>query len=132
MKQGVALENSTSTSQQDLQSYSQQPVPQPPTATSHSPTGHYIYQQPHSPVPPQSPVSISRYSRSFLLSSARFLKQLYPTRISFASFQLMKRGKKRSVGSLKFFRSRKVDRVVFLFSISEYPVGSNDLDRHEG
>ncbi|XP_076237088.1 CREB-regulated transcription coactivator isoform X2 [Calliopsis andreniformis] len=57
--QGVALENSTSTSQQDLQSYSQQPVPPPPppTATSHSPTGHYIYQQPHSPVPPQSPKS---------------------------------------------------------------------------
>ncbi|XP_017788377.1 PREDICTED: CREB-regulated transcription coactivator 1-like [Habropoda laboriosa] len=54
---GVALENSTSTSQQDLQSYSQQPVPQPPTATSHSPAGHYIYQQPHSPVPPQSPKS---------------------------------------------------------------------------
>ncbi|XP_014476779.1 PREDICTED: CREB-regulated transcription coactivator 1 isoform X13 [Dinoponera quadriceps] len=51
-KQGVALENSTSTSQQDLQSYPQQPAP---TATSHSPTGHYIYQQPHSPVPPQSP-----------------------------------------------------------------------------
>ncbi|KAK9296163.1 hypothetical protein QLX08_009752 [Tetragonisca angustula] len=54
---GVALENSTSTSQQDLQSYSQQPVPQPPTATSHNPSGHYIYQQPHSPVPPQSPKS---------------------------------------------------------------------------
>ncbi|XP_076760524.1 CREB-regulated transcription coactivator isoform X3 [Xylocopa sonorina] len=54
---GVALENSTSTSQQDLQNYSQQPVPQPPTATSHSPAGHYIYQQPHSPVPPQSPKS---------------------------------------------------------------------------
>ncbi|XP_072756299.1 CREB-regulated transcription coactivator 1 isoform X2 [Anoplolepis gracilipes] len=52
-KQGVALENSTSTSQQDLQSYPQQPAP---TATSHSPTaGHYIYQQSHSPVPPQSP-----------------------------------------------------------------------------
>ncbi|XP_018043927.1 PREDICTED: CREB-regulated transcription coactivator 1-like isoform X5 [Atta colombica] len=50
--QGVALENSTSTSQQDLQSYPQQPAP---TATSHSPTaGHYIYQQPHSPVS-QSP-----------------------------------------------------------------------------
>ncbi|XP_018339012.1 PREDICTED: CREB-regulated transcription coactivator 1-like isoform X8 [Trachymyrmex septentrionalis] len=49
---GVALENSTSISQQDLQSYPQQPAP---TATSHSPTaGHYIYQQPHSPVP-QSP-----------------------------------------------------------------------------
>ncbi|XP_077269759.1 CREB-regulated transcription coactivator isoform X7 [Temnothorax americanus] len=49
---GVALENSTSTSQQDLQSYPQQPAP---AATSHSPTaGHYIYQQPHSPVP-QSP-----------------------------------------------------------------------------
>ncbi|XP_018043925.1 PREDICTED: CREB-regulated transcription coactivator 1-like isoform X3 [Atta colombica] len=49
---GVALENSTSTSQQDLQSYPQQPAP---TATSHSPTaGHYIYQQPHSPVS-QSP-----------------------------------------------------------------------------
>ncbi|CAD1473078.1 unnamed protein product [Heterotrigona itama] len=57
VKQGVALENSTSTSQQDLQSYSQQPVPQPPTATSHNPSGHYIYQQPHSPVPPQSPKS---------------------------------------------------------------------------
>lgn len=55
MKQGVALENSTSTSQQDLQSYPQQPAP---AATSHSPTaGHYIYQQPHSPVP-QSPVSM--------------------------------------------------------------------------
>nr|XP_031833641.1 CREB-regulated transcription coactivator 1-like isoform X3 [Nomia melanderi] len=55
---GVALENSTSTSQQDPQSYSQQPVPPPPpTATSHSPAGHYIYQQPHSPVPPQSPKS---------------------------------------------------------------------------
>nr|XP_034171558.1 CREB-regulated transcription coactivator 1-like isoform X2 [Osmia lignaria] len=54
---GVALENSTSTSQQDLQSYSQQPVPAPPTATTHSPAGHYIYQQPHSPVPPQSPSS---------------------------------------------------------------------------
>ncbi|KAL0128700.1 hypothetical protein PUN28_003810 [Cardiocondyla obscurior] len=49
---GVALENSTSTSQQDLQSYPQQPAP---AATSHSPTaGHYIYQQSHSPVP-QSP-----------------------------------------------------------------------------
>ncbi|XP_076175580.1 CREB-regulated transcription coactivator isoform X3 [Ptiloglossa arizonensis] len=55
---GVALENSTSTSQQDLQSYSQQPgPPPPPPATSHSPVGHYIYQQPHSPVPPQSPKS---------------------------------------------------------------------------
>ncbi|XP_024890467.1 CREB-regulated transcription coactivator 1-like isoform X10 [Temnothorax curvispinosus] len=52
VQQGVALENSTSTSQQDLQSYPQQPAP---AATSHSPTaGHYIYQQPHSPVP-QSP-----------------------------------------------------------------------------
>ncbi|XP_020289880.1 CREB-regulated transcription coactivator 1-like isoform X7 [Pseudomyrmex gracilis] len=52
-KQGVALENSTSTSQQDLQSYQQQPAP---TATSHSPTaGHYIYQQSHSSVQPQSP-----------------------------------------------------------------------------
>ncbi|XP_018043926.1 PREDICTED: CREB-regulated transcription coactivator 1-like isoform X4 [Atta colombica] len=52
VQQGVALENSTSTSQQDLQSYPQQPAP---TATSHSPTaGHYIYQQPHSPVS-QSP-----------------------------------------------------------------------------
>ncbi|XP_032663918.1 CREB-regulated transcription coactivator 1-like isoform X9 [Odontomachus brunneus] len=56
--QGVALENSTSTSQQDLQSYPpQQPAP---TATSHSPTGHYIYQQPHSPVPPQSPKTQSQ------------------------------------------------------------------------
>ncbi|XP_031774607.1 CREB-regulated transcription coactivator 1 [Apis florea] len=56
---GVALENSTSTSQQDLQSYSQQAaMGQPPAATTHSPAGHhYIYQQPHSPVPPQSPKS---------------------------------------------------------------------------
>ncbi|XP_046831668.1 CREB-regulated transcription coactivator 1-like isoform X10 [Vespa crabro] len=54
--QGVALENSTSTSQQDLQNYSQQTAPQPPPSISHSPAGHYIYQQqPHSPVPPQSP-----------------------------------------------------------------------------
>ncbi|XP_046831669.1 CREB-regulated transcription coactivator 1-like isoform X11 [Vespa crabro] len=53
---GVALENSTSTSQQDLQNYSQQTAPQPPPSISHSPAGHYIYQQqPHSPVPPQSP-----------------------------------------------------------------------------
>ncbi|XP_025269823.1 CREB-regulated transcription coactivator 1 isoform X9 [Camponotus floridanus] len=53
VQQGVALENSTSTSQQDLQSYPQQPAP---TATSQSPTaGLYIYQQSHSPVPPQSP-----------------------------------------------------------------------------
>ncbi|XP_020289882.1 CREB-regulated transcription coactivator 1-like isoform X9 [Pseudomyrmex gracilis] len=53
VQQGVALENSTSTSQQDLQSYQQQPAP---TATSHSPTaGHYIYQQSHSSVQPQSP-----------------------------------------------------------------------------
>ncbi|XP_066593351.1 CREB-regulated transcription coactivator 1-like isoform X5 [Prorops nasuta] len=51
--QGVALENSTSTSQQDLQSYQQQTAPQQ-IPTSHSP-GHYIYQQPHSPIPPQSP-----------------------------------------------------------------------------
>ncbi|XP_032663917.1 CREB-regulated transcription coactivator 1-like isoform X8 [Odontomachus brunneus] len=58
VQQGVALENSTSTSQQDLQSYPpQQPAP---TATSHSPTGHYIYQQPHSPVPPQSPKTQSQ------------------------------------------------------------------------
>ncbi|XP_043487868.1 CREB-regulated transcription coactivator 1-like isoform X7 [Polistes fuscatus] len=55
-QQGVALENSTSTSQQDLQNYSQQPAPQPPPSISHNPAGHYIYQQqPHSPVPPQSP-----------------------------------------------------------------------------
>ncbi|XP_063971861.1 CREB-regulated transcription coactivator 1 isoform X9 [Diachasmimorpha longicaudata] len=51
---GVALENSTSTSQQDLQSYGQTPA-QPPPSASHSPAHHYIYQQPHSPVPPQSP-----------------------------------------------------------------------------
>ncbi|XP_076393855.1 CREB-regulated transcription coactivator isoform X6 [Megachile rotundata] len=62
--QGVALENSTSTSQQDLQSYSQQPVPAPPTATTHSPAGHYIYQQPHSPVPPQSPKSSQPQTQS--------------------------------------------------------------------
>ncbi|XP_014476775.1 PREDICTED: CREB-regulated transcription coactivator 1 isoform X10 [Dinoponera quadriceps] len=61
VQQGVALENSTSTSQQDLQSYPQQPAP---TATSHSPTGHYIYQQPHSPVPPQSPGSPLSYSNN--------------------------------------------------------------------
>ncbi|XP_028982428.1 CREB-regulated transcription coactivator 1 isoform X2 [Diachasma alloeum] len=51
---GVALENSTSTSQQDLQSYGQTSA-QPPPSASHSPAHHYIYQQPHSPVPPQSP-----------------------------------------------------------------------------
>ncbi|XP_015585652.1 CREB-regulated transcription coactivator 1 isoform X15 [Cephus cinctus] len=50
-KQGVALDNSTSTSQQDLQSYSQPP---PPSAASHTPQ-HFIYQQLQSPVPPQSP-----------------------------------------------------------------------------
>lgn len=62
MKQGVALENSTSTSQ-DLQSYPQQPAP---TATSQSPTaGLYIYQQSHSPVPPQSPVSIDRFENFY-------------------------------------------------------------------
>lgn len=66
-KQGVALENSTSTSQQDLQSYSQQAaMGQPPAATTHSPAGHhYIYQQPHSPVPPQSPVSRVVYFKNF-------------------------------------------------------------------
>ncbi|XP_044576784.1 CREB-regulated transcription coactivator 1-like isoform X5 [Cotesia glomerata] len=53
-QQGVTLENSTSTSQQDLRSYGQQTAQQPPS-TSHSPGHHYIYQQPHSPVPPQSP-----------------------------------------------------------------------------
>ncbi|XP_015585642.1 CREB-regulated transcription coactivator 1 isoform X4 [Cephus cinctus] len=50
-QQGVALDNSTSTSQQDLQSYSQPP---PPSAASHTPQ-HFIYQQLQSPVPPQSP-----------------------------------------------------------------------------
>ncbi|XP_076620146.1 CREB-regulated transcription coactivator isoform X4 [Colletes latitarsis] len=67
--QGVALENSTSTSQQDLQSYSQQPGPPPPTATSHSPVGHYIYQQPHSPVPPQSPKSSQTHQTQQQLNS---------------------------------------------------------------
>ncbi|XP_076676090.1 CREB-regulated transcription coactivator isoform X2 [Andrena cerasifolii] len=67
---GVALENSTSTSQQDLQGYSQQPVPPPPpTATSHSPAGHYIYQQPHSPVPPQSPKSSQQQPQQQQLNS---------------------------------------------------------------
>ncbi|XP_076620144.1 CREB-regulated transcription coactivator isoform X3 [Colletes latitarsis] len=66
---GVALENSTSTSQQDLQSYSQQPGPPPPTATSHSPVGHYIYQQPHSPVPPQSPKSSQTHQTQQQLNS---------------------------------------------------------------
>ncbi|XP_057323975.1 CREB-regulated transcription coactivator 1-like isoform X3 [Microplitis mediator] len=51
---GVTLENSTNNSQQDLRSYGQQTAQQPPS-TSHSPGHHYIYQQPHSPVPPQSP-----------------------------------------------------------------------------
>ncbi|KAI4497334.1 hypothetical protein M0802_007581 [Mischocyttarus mexicanus] len=70
MKQGVALENSTSTSQQDLQNYSQQqqqqqPAPQQPPSISHNPAGHYIYQQqPHSPVPPQSPGSPLSYSNN--------------------------------------------------------------------
>ncbi|XP_057323979.1 CREB-regulated transcription coactivator 1-like isoform X7 [Microplitis mediator] len=54
LKHGVTLENSTNNSQQDLRSYGQQTAQQPPS-TSHSPGHHYIYQQPHSPVPPQSP-----------------------------------------------------------------------------
>ncbi|KAK0096950.1 hypothetical protein PV326_003801 [Microctonus aethiopoides] len=53
-QQGVTLENNTSTSQQDLRSYGQSAVQQSPS-TSHSPGQHYIYQQPHSPVPAQSP-----------------------------------------------------------------------------
>lgn len=57
LKQGVTLENNTSTSQQDLRSYGQSAVQQSPS-TSHSPGQHYIYQQPHSPVPAQSPVRI--------------------------------------------------------------------------
>lgn len=65
MKQGVALEGSTSTSQQDLHSYTQQTAPttQPPPQTPQS-TGHYIYQQPHSPVTSQSPVSMPEYCSS--------------------------------------------------------------------
>ncbi|XP_051155838.1 CREB-regulated transcription coactivator 1-like isoform X3 [Leptopilina boulardi] len=55
-KQGVALENSTSTSPQDLQSYSQQPSQQPQQTNQCQ--GHYIYQQSHSPIAqPQSPKS---------------------------------------------------------------------------
>ncbi|XP_033323653.1 CREB-regulated transcription coactivator isoform X3 [Megalopta genalis] len=75
---GVALENSTSTSQQDPQSYSQQPVPPPPppTATSHSPAGHYIYQQPHSPVPPQSPKSSQTQQQQHNLGSYRSSQQV--------------------------------------------------------
>ncbi|XP_051155865.1 CREB-regulated transcription coactivator 1-like isoform X6 [Leptopilina boulardi] len=54
--QGVALENSTSTSPQDLQSYSQQPSQQPQQTNQCQ--GHYIYQQSHSPIAqPQSPKS---------------------------------------------------------------------------
>ncbi|XP_043482793.1 CREB-regulated transcription coactivator 1-like isoform X4 [Leptopilina heterotoma] len=54
---GVALENSTSTSPQDLQSYSQQPSQQ--TQQTNQCQGHYIYQQQsHSPIAqPQSPKS---------------------------------------------------------------------------
>ncbi|XP_051155846.1 CREB-regulated transcription coactivator 1-like isoform X4 [Leptopilina boulardi] len=53
---GVALENSTSTSPQDLQSYSQQPSQQPQQTNQCQ--GHYIYQQSHSPIAqPQSPKS---------------------------------------------------------------------------
>ncbi|XP_076642008.1 CREB-regulated transcription coactivator isoform X3 [Halictus rubicundus] len=73
---GVALENSTSTSQQDPQSYSQQPVQPPPTATSHSPAGHYIYQQPHSPVPPQSPKSSQTQQQQHNLGSYRSSQQV--------------------------------------------------------
>ncbi|XP_076276122.1 CREB-regulated transcription coactivator isoform X2 [Lasioglossum baleicum] len=73
---GVALENSTSTSQQDPQSYSQQPVQPPPSATSHSPAGHYIYQQPHSPVPPQSPKSSQTQQQQHNLGSYRSSQQV--------------------------------------------------------
>ncbi|XP_051155874.1 CREB-regulated transcription coactivator 1-like isoform X7 [Leptopilina boulardi] len=56
IQQGVALENSTSTSPQDLQSYSQQPSQQPQQTNQCQ--GHYIYQQSHSPIAqPQSPKS---------------------------------------------------------------------------
>lgn len=58
MKQGVALENSASTSPQDLQTYSQQPPPQTQQTTQCP--GHYIYQQAHSPIAqPTSPVSFN-------------------------------------------------------------------------
>ncbi|XP_033213367.1 CREB-regulated transcription coactivator 1-like isoform X2 [Belonocnema kinseyi] len=55
---GVALENSASTSPQDLQTYSQQPPPQTQQTTQCP--GHYIYQQAHSPIAqPTSPKSSS-------------------------------------------------------------------------
>ncbi|XP_034946440.1 CREB-regulated transcription coactivator 1-like isoform X2 [Chelonus insularis] len=48
--QGVTLENSTNISQKDLQPYAQQ-TSQQSSSTTHSPGHHYIYRQPHSPVP---------------------------------------------------------------------------------
>ncbi|XP_068993718.1 CREB-regulated transcription coactivator 1 isoform X9 [Neodiprion pinetum] len=61
---GVALDNSTSTSQQDLHSYTQPPPP------AHSPQ-HFIYQQPHSPVQPQSPKSSQSHQPVNSLGSYR-------------------------------------------------------------
>ncbi|XP_011304870.1 CREB-regulated transcription coactivator 1 isoform X5 [Fopius arisanus] len=77
--QGVALENSTSTSQQDLQSYGQTTA-QPPPSASHSPAHHYIYQQPHSPVPPQSPkTSQPQHQQLNSLGSYRTNQQVRPS-----------------------------------------------------
>ncbi|XP_031778086.1 CREB-regulated transcription coactivator 1 isoform X16 [Nasonia vitripennis] len=64
-KQGLTQENNTSASQQDLRVAGYSPQQQNVTGTTspgipqqhpvaHSP-GHYVYQQPHSPVAPQSP-----------------------------------------------------------------------------
>ncbi|XP_011304869.1 CREB-regulated transcription coactivator 1 isoform X4 [Fopius arisanus] len=76
---GVALENSTSTSQQDLQSYGQTTA-QPPPSASHSPAHHYIYQQPHSPVPPQSPkTSQPQHQQLNSLGSYRTNQQVRPS-----------------------------------------------------
>ncbi|XP_020710764.1 CREB-regulated transcription coactivator 1-like isoform X7 [Athalia rosae] len=61
---GVALDNSTSTSQQDLHSYTQPPPP------AHSPQ-HFIYQPPHSPVPPPSPKSSQSHQPVNSLGSYR-------------------------------------------------------------
>lgn len=78
----MALENSTSTSPQDLQSYSQQPSQQ--TQQTNQCQGHYIYQQQsHSPIAqPQSPVSINKKKKfgdfpNFSLSYLQKLLQFF-------------------------------------------------------
>lgn len=96
MKQGLTVDNNTSSSQQDVRiTYTQQASPvqpqhaglpqsQPqniPGSTSpggiqqisHSP-GHYVYQQPHSPLAPASPVFDSTHKLlNFCVQSVQLL-----------------------------------------------------------